>query len=141
MPTRDSRGDDTGLPGIDPETDGEGLDLSAVRLERPGYAELVFSLVIVWGFGDAASTLLAMGTAGAHLEANPWIRLLLAHDPLLMVFLKAAVVLYAGVVLLECRPVVESVPGWRAWFVGVVGLGVAVVLGNVYVGLAALPPV
>lgn len=117
------------------------LDLSAVRLEKPGYVELVFSLVIVWGFGDAASTLLATGVAGPGLEANPWIRLLLVHDPLLMIALKAAVVLYAGVVLLECRSVVESVPGWRAWFVSVVGLGVAVVLGNVYVGLAALPPV
>jgi hypothetical protein len=59
----------------------------------------------------------------------------------LIVALKTAVVLYAGVVLLACRPVIESVPGWRAWFVGVVGLGVAVVPGNVYVGRAALEPV
>jgi hypothetical protein len=117
------------------------IDLSAVRLELPGYVELVFSLVIIWGFGDAVSTLVAVGTAGAQFEANPWIRVLLAHDPLLLITLKAAVVLYAGVVLLECRSVVESVPGWRAWFVGLVGLGVAVVLGNLYVGLSALPPV
>ena len=140
MTTRDTRADGTVEACSGPQAE-TGLDLSAIRLEMPGYVELVFSLVIVWGFGDAVSTLLAMGTAGAHLEANPWIRLLLEHDPLLMVVLKAAVVLYAGVVLLECRSVVESVPGWRAWFVGLVALGVAVVLGNVYVGLAALPPV
>ncbi|MEF8852902.1 MAG: hypothetical protein V5A28_10850 [Haloarculaceae archaeon] len=141
MTTRDSRVD-AGFAGTGPETDAEeSPSLGGVRLETPGYVELVVSLVAVWGFGDAASTLLAVGTAGAHLETNPWIRLLLAHDPLLMVALKAAVVLYAGVVLLACRSVVESVPGWRLWFVGVVGAGVAVVLGNVYVGLSALPPV
>jgi len=116
----------------------DDLDLSAIRLEMPGYVELVFALVIVWGFGDAASTLFASGAAGPGLEANPWIRILLAHHPLLMVFLKAAVVLYAAVVLLECRSFVESVPGWRVWFLGVVGLGAAVVLTNVYVGLTAL---
>jgi len=114
------------------------LDLSAIRLEKPGYVELVFALVIVWGFGDAASTLFASGAAGPGLEANPWIRVLLAHHPLLVVVLKAAVVLYAAVVLLECRSFVESVPGWRAWFVGVVGIGAVIVLTNVYVGLVAL---
>jgi hypothetical protein len=116
----------------------DDLDLTAIRLEKPGYVELVFALVIIWGFGDAASTLFASGAAGPGLEANPWIRLLLVHHPLLMVVLKAAVVLYAGVVLLECRSVVESVPGWRVWFLGVVGVGTAVVLSNVYVGLVAL---
>jgi len=116
----------------------DDLDLTAIRLEKPGYVELVFALVIIWGFGDAASTLFASGAAGPGLEANPWIRLLLVHHPLLMVVLKAAVVLYAGVVLLECRSFVESVPGWRAWFLGVVAVGAAVVLSNVYVGLVAL---
>lgn len=120
------------------ESLSDALDLSAVRFEKPGYVELVCSLVIVWGFGDAVSTLVAAESAGAATEANPWIRVLLAHEPLLVVALKAAVVLYAGVVLLECRPVVERVPGWRAWFLAVVGLGTAVVLSNLYVGLAAL---
>ncbi|MFC7197195.1 hypothetical protein ACFQL4_25405 [Halosimplex aquaticum] len=92
------------------ETLTDALDLSEIRLEAPGYVELVFSLVVVWGFGDAASTLVAAAFAGPSLEANPWIRLLLAHDPMLMVALKAAVVLYAGVVLLECRSAVERVP-------------------------------
>ena len=132
----------TGAANVD-STSSDGsfadeLDLRTVRLEKPGYVELVFSLVIVWGFGDAVSTLVATGAAGPGLEVNPWIRLLLVHHPLLMVALKAVVVLYAGIVLLECRHVVESVPGWRAWFLGVVGLGTAVVLTNVYIGLAAL---
>jgi hypothetical protein len=120
------------------ESIGEAINLSETRLEMPGYVELVVSLVIVWGFGDAASTLVAAAFAGPSLEANPWIRLLLIQEPLLVVALKAAVVLYAGVVLLECRSVVERVPGWRAWFLGVIGLGTLVVLGNVYVGLVAI---
>lgn len=123
---------------METETVSDALDLSEIRLEAPGYVELVFSLVVVWGFGDAVSTLVAATFAGPSLEANPWIRLLLVHDPMLMVALKAAVVLYAGVVLLECRSVVERVPGWRAWFLGVIALGTAVVLTNVYVGLAAV---
>lgn len=122
----------------EPETLADALDLSEIRLEAPGYVELVLSLVLVWGFGDAASTLVAAAFAGPSLEANPWIRLLLVHDPLLVVALKGAVVLYAGVVLLECRPVVERVPGWRAWFLCVIALGAVVVLTNVYVGLAAV---
>ena len=120
------------------ETIGEAIDCSEVRLKMPGYVELVVSLVVIWGFGDAASTLMAAAFAGPSLEANPWIRLLLVQEPLLVVALKAAVVLYAGVVLLECRSVVERVPGWRAWFLGVIGLGTLVVLGNVYVGLVAI---
>ena len=116
----------------------EAVDLSEMGLEMPGYVELVVSLVIVWGFGDAASTLVAAAFAGPSVEANPWIRLLLTQEPLLVVALKAAVVLYAGVILLECRSVVERVPGWRAWFLSVIGLGTLVVLGNVYVGLVAI---
>ncbi|MGB9952351.1 DUF5658 family protein [Haloarcula marismortui] len=109
----------------------------SVRLQKPGYVELVFSLVLVWGFGDALSTLFAAQFAGPGLEANPWIRTLLIHEPLLVIALKMAVVLYVGVVLLECRDVVERVPLWQAWLLGVVAVGAVVVLGNTYVGLAA----
>ncbi|WP_336336737.1 DUF5658 family protein [Haloarcula brevis] len=109
----------------------------SVRLQKPGYVELVFSLVLVWGFGDALSTLFAAQFAGPGLEANPWIRTLLVHEPLLVIALKMAVVLYVGVVLLECRDVVERVPLWRAWLLCVVAVGAVVVLGNTYVGLAA----
>jgi len=110
----------------------------ALRLEKPGYVELVLSLVLVWGFCDAVSTLFAASLVGPSMEANPWIRLLLAHEPLWVVALKSAVVLYAGVVLLACRSVVERVPGWRVWFLSVIGVGAVVALGNVYVGLAAV---
>ncbi|WP_058994328.1 DUF5658 family protein [Haloarcula sp. CBA1127] len=109
----------------------------SVRLQKPSYVELVFSLVLVWGFGDALSTLFAAQVAGPGLEANPWIRTLLIHEPLLVIALKMAVVLYVGVVLLECRDVVERVPLWRAWLLTVVALGAVVVLGNTYVGLVA----
>ncbi|EMA11359.1 hypothetical protein SAMN05443574_10359 [Haloarcula vallismortis] len=109
----------------------------SVRLQKPGYVELVFSLVLVWGFGDALSTLFAAQFAGPGLEANPWIRTLLIHEPLLVIALKMAVVLYVGIILLECRDVVEQVPLWRAWLLSIVAAGAAVVLGNTYIGLAA----
>ncbi len=105
----------------------------------PSYVGFVYALVLVWGLGDVLSTFFALSVTGSvGMEANPWMRILLTHEPLLVLALKAAVVLYAGVVLLECRPVVQRVPGWRAWFTGVVGAGILVVLNNTLVGLAAL---
>jgi hypothetical protein len=105
----------------------------------PAYEELVYALVLVWGLGDVLSTFFAASTTGtAAMESNPWIRVLLANEPLLVLVVKAAVVLYAGVVLLECRSIVEQVPGHRAWFVGVVGIGVVVTANNLAVGVAAV---
>jgi len=116
--------------------DTEALaDAAEIRLEWPGYVELVFSLVLVWGFGDALSTLFAARFAGAQAELNPWIRLLLEHEPLLVLALKMAVVLYVGIILLECRPVVERVPLCRGWLLAMVTAGVVVVLNNTMVGL------
>ncbi|MFB6140420.1 MAG: hypothetical protein ABEJ26_08305 [Halosimplex sp.] len=83
------------------------------------------------------STLVAATCAGRSLEGDPWSRLLLVHEPTPVVALKAAVVLYAGVVLLACRSTVERVPG-RARFLGVIGLGTAVVPTTVYVGHLAV---
>lgn len=111
----------------------------SLRERQPGYVSLVYALVLVWGLGDLLSTFFAVsvtGTVGG--EANPWLRILLTHEPLLVVALKAAVVLYAGVVLLECRPVVERVPWWRLWFVGIVAVGWLVVLNNTVVAFVAL---
>lgn len=110
-----------------------------IPVESPGYVGFVYALVLVWGLGDVLSTFFAVAVTGSlDGEVNPWLRALLAHEPLLVVALKAAVVLYAGVVLLECRPIVERVPWWRAWFVGIVGLGWLVVLNNTVVGFVAL---
>jgi hypothetical protein len=108
------------------------------RLEKPGYVELVFAIVLIWGFGDAVSSLLAAELAGHHLEANPWIRLLLGEAPLLAIALKLAVALYVGVVLLECRSFVEQVPLWRAWLFSLAFLGAVIVLNNVIIGLHAV---
>ena len=109
----------------------------AVRL--PSYAALVAALVVVWGVGDALSTLWAIEATGSiQGEANPWIKTLLAHDPALLLVLKAGVVALAGGLLLSCREFVESVPGWRIWFLGILGLGSLIVVNNVYVGVAAL---
>ena len=104
----------------------------------PGYVGFVLALVVVWGVGDAVSTLWAIEATGSiEGEANPWIRALLAYDPALLVVLKAGVVAAAGTVLLSCREFVESVPGWRLWFVSVLAVGSAIVAGNVHVAVRA----
>ena len=113
--------------------------LSNLRAGLPDYVGFVYALVLVWGAGDVLSTYAAVSTSGdVGMEADPWIRLLLDTEPLLVAVLKAAVVLHAGVVLLECRPVVERVPGWRAWFVAVVGTGWVIVVTNLAVAFVAL---
>jgi hypothetical protein len=105
----------------------------------PTYREFVVAMVLVWGVGDVLSTFWAMTlTGGVGLEANPLVRSLLAAEPLLLLGLKAAVVLYAGVVLLEGRALIERVPGWRLWFTSLILAGTAVVLGNLATGLLAL---
>lgn len=113
--------------------------VGSLRAALPGYVGLVYALVLVWGLGDVLSTFAAASAVGSvAAEANPWIRLLFGMDPLFVLALKAAVVLYAGIVLLECRPVVERVPGWRAWFVVVVGIGWLVVVNNLAVAFVAM---
>ncbi|MFB6084878.1 MAG: DUF5658 family protein [Halorientalis sp.] len=113
--------------------------LPAFGLEKPGYVESVFALVFVWGFGDAVSTLLALALTGdVGMEANPFVRELLAAHPLFMLAMKAAVALVVGVTLLTYRDAVERVPLWRSWILSVTGLGTLIVVTNVYVGLAAL---
>jgi hypothetical protein len=110
-------------------------DAAEIRIEWPSYVELVYSLVLVWGFGDALSTLFAARYVGTGAEVNPWIRLLLETEPMLVIAVKMAVTLYVGVILLECRGVVEQVPCWRGWLLAIVTVGVVVVLNNVVVGL------
>lgn len=106
------------------------------EFSTPDYVEYVYALVLVWGLGDVVSTYVAVSAVGPGMEFNPWMRILLATDPLLMLAVKAAVVLYAGVILLECRSVVERVPGWQLWFAGVVVLGWTVVINNLAIGIA-----
>lgn len=111
---------------------------SNLDLSLPSYVEYVYALVLVWGLGDIVSTYFAVSVVGHGMEANPWMRILLATEPLLVLAVKAAVVLYAGIVLLECRSVVEKVPGWQLWFTAVVVAGWAVVLNNLAIGIAVL---
>ncbi|SDF91191.1 DUF5658 family protein [Halorientalis regularis] len=114
-------------------------ELPAFGLEKPGYVESVFALVFVWGFGDAVSTLIALAFTGdIGMEANPFVRQLLAHHPLLMLAMKAAVALIVGVTLLTYRDTIERVPLWRSWILTVTGLGTLIVVTNVYVGLSAI---
>ncbi|MFB6106014.1 MAG: hypothetical protein ABEJ70_03480 [Halobacteriaceae archaeon] len=108
-----------------------------VELRRSTYAELVLAVIAVWGFGDAVSTLVAHAFTGdASAELNPWVRVLLGFGPLWLVVLKAAVVLYVGVVLLELESVVRRAPGWRHWLRFLVVSGVVVTALNLYVALA-----
>ena len=107
------------------------------RLFRPGYGDLVFAIVLVWGTGDLFSTFAALHYTGVWAEANPLIRTLLSHDPLLVVALKGAVMLVVGLALFEYRAAVEELPRWRLWLVGLVGLGTAVVGLNLSVAFRA----
>ena len=109
------------------------------RLRDPDYVDLVFALVFIWGFGDAVSTVVAAEFAGVELEVNPWIRALLIHEPMLVILLKMAVALYVGVILLECRSVVERVPLSELWLGAIIGLGTGVVFVNFTVAAMALP--
>lgn len=116
----------------------ETRSLAQFDLPVPSYTDFVYALVLVWGLGDILSTYLAVSAVGHGMEANPWMRILLATEPLLVLAVKAAVVLYAGVVLLECRFIVKTVPGWRVWFGGVVVAGWLVVVNNLAIGFAAM---
>lgn len=109
----------------------------SARLQRPDYVELVFAIVFVWGTGDLFSTFAALHFTGIWAEANPLIRTLLAHDPLLVVALKGAVMLVVGLVLIRYQAAVEELPRWRLLLGGLVGLGTGVVVLNLYVALSA----
>lgn len=96
-------------------------------------------MVLVWGFGDVASTLLAAAaTSTPTRELNPLVGFLLQIDPLLVVLLKAIVVGTAAAALLASRDVVEGLPGWRAWFATMVAVGSLVVGNNLLVAVDAL---
>lgn len=112
---------------------------SVLPAESPEYVGLVYAIVLVWGLGDVLSTYFAYAaTESAQAEANPWIAVLLSHDPLLVLVVKAAVVLYVGVVLIELEWLVKRAPGWRFWLAGLVVAGILVVINNLIVGLLAL---
>lgn len=107
--------------------------------EADEYVALVYALVLLWGLGDVLSTYFAYAALGtSDVEANPWIALLLAYDPVLVAVVKGAAVLSVGVILLTCREAIERVPGWRLWLVGLVVAGILVVATNLAVGVLAL---
>ncbi len=109
------------------------------RLHRPDYVELVFAVVFVWGTGDLFSTFAALYFTGVGAEANPLIRTLLSHDPLLVVALKGAVMLVVGLSLVRYQAAVERLPRWRLWLGGLLGVGTVVVALNLCVAVAAAP--
>lgn len=119
-------------------TSSAGFPLPTLTVPAPSYTDLVTALVAVWGFGDAVSTLFALAlTRDLSLEANPLVRALVAQTPLFLLVVKAVVVLVVGAALLRYREQITSVPLWRPWLLGVLGLGTLIVCSNVYVGLAA----
>ena len=104
---------------------------------RPDYAQLVLAVVFVWGAGDLFSTFLALHVTSVAFETNPLVRALLAHHPLLVVAMKGATAMVVGLAPLQYRSVVERVPLWRWWFVGVLVAGSAVVVTTLYVAFTA----
>ena len=106
------------------------------RLERdPEYLLLVVTLVLVWGVFDGTSTLAAASVAGLRFEANPLVRTFLAA-PLMALALKIGVALLAGGLALLGERFVRTVPGWRAWFGGLIGVGLGVTVTNLLVAFA-----
>lgn len=102
------------------------------------YVSLIYALVLLWGLGDIFSTYFAHALVGPGAgEANPWMHVLLAYNPVLVAVVKGAVVLYVGIVLLEYRDIVQTVPGWRVWLTGLVVAGILVVVNNLAVGVIA----
>ena len=102
------------------------------RFEKPDYTELVVAVIVVWGFCDGLSTVLAAAFAGAHLEANPLIRDLLS-TPTLAFGVKLGGTLAAGALALAGKRFITTVPGWRVWFAALIGLGVGVTSLNLLV--------
>lgn len=102
------------------------------------YVSLIYALVLLWGLGDIFSTYFAYATVGAGAgEVNPWMDVLLAYNPVLVAVVKGAVVLYVGIILLEYRDIVQTVPGWRVWLTTLVVAGILVVVNNLAVGIIA----
>jgi len=115
------------------------LPVPSLRVSLPSYVWFVGALVVVWGLGDALSTLFALHATGdVGLEANPWIRMLLSSHPVYLPIFKGLVVAVAGGLLLGFRRYVESVPGWRLWFAGLLAVGSAIVAASTVVGVATL---
>ncbi len=108
-----------------------------LRFEKPDYTELVVAVVIVWGFCDGLSTLLAAEFAGAHLEANPLIRALL-DTPTLAFAVKFVAALAAGALALAGERFIRTVPGWRIWFASLIGVGLGVTIINLLVAFSVV---
>jgi hypothetical protein len=108
-----------------------------LRFEPPEYIELVLAVVVVWGFCDGLSTLLAAEFAGRHMEANPLIRMLL-DTPALAFAVKLGGAVAAGALALAGERFIKTVPGWRVWFAGLIGVGIAVTTLNLLVAFAVV---
>lgn len=108
-----------------------------LRFETPDYTELVLAVVVVWGVCDGLSMVLAAEFAGAHLEANPLMRALLATPPLAFV-VKLGGAVAAGALALAGERFITTVPGWRVWFAGLIGVGIAVTAINLLVAFAVV---
>jgi len=103
------------------------------------YVALVYAVVLIWGMGDLLSTYYAYAATGSSAgELNPFVAAMLSAHPLLLAVVKAAAILWVGVVLLVFRSRIETLPAWRLWFVAVVGGGMVIVLNNLLTGVIAL---
>ena len=101
------------------------------------YAELVVSVVVAWGICDGVSTLLAAALVGAAFETNPLVRTLLP-TPSLAFSVKLGATVFAGALALAGERFITTVPGWRLYFAGLIGLGIGVTGLNVVAVIAVL---
>lgn len=95
------------------------------------YHAITGALVFVWGIADTASTFVSLyAVNGAHLELNPFIRVLLETSPVAMVAVKLLVASVVGLLALWGRAHIEAVPGWKNAFGVMIGVGVGVSVVN-----------
>jgi hypothetical protein len=104
-----------------------------------GYVALVYAVVLIWGVGDLLSTYYAYAATGSSAgelilsavtswndsvprgaemfhgltadSINPFVAAMLSAHPLLLAVVKAAIILWVGVVLLVFRTSIEEMTG------------------------------
>lgn len=103
------------------------------------YRYLVTALVFVWGILDTITTyffILAHGTT--RYELNPIVRAVFEIDIRLFIVLKLSVTGFIVATAVKARSTIETARVWRPFFYIYLGVGIAVVVNNVVVGLRGL---
>ena len=96
------------------------------------YRRLAWGVFAAHGVGDLVTTLACAAVLGPEAEFNPLMRLALSHGPLAASVVMLSVVAVAAVAYLLIGERYDP-PGWRAFGVAQICLGVAVSVANLSV--------